>query len=59
MVSAKHVCFILDISPATLYRRINDGSIKRPTPMGPRLKKWPKEYILSLKRDGFTPPTTE
>lgn len=56
MITAQQAAYILGISPATFYRRLQDGSIEPGKPMGPKLKRWDEEYIFSLARNGFLPP---
>lgn len=49
----KHeVCDMLRISPASLYRRVQDGTLPRPVKLG-GLSRWPQsEIVAALKAAG-------
>ena len=57
LICAKQVCHILSIAPATFFRRLQDGSIEQGVKMGPRLRRWHEDYIISLAENGLPPPT--
>ena len=56
LICAKQACYILDIAPATFFRRLQDGTIRQGVKIGPRLRRWDEEYIISVARDGTPPP---
>lgn len=58
LLAAKQAYPMLGISAATWYRRVEDGSIEPGKKMGPKLKRWDEEYIISLARNGLPPPGT-
>ena len=58
LICAKQACYILGFAPATFYRRLQDGSIEQGKKMGPRLKRWDEDYIISLAKNGLPPPKT-
>lgn len=48
MISAKQAIWILGISRAAFFRRVNDGTIEQGVKLGPNTRRWRKDYIVSL-----------
>lgn len=51
MLAAKQASWVLGISRATFYRRLDDGTIAPGVKLGPNTRRWPKAYIFSLMGD--------
>lgn len=46
LLKAREVCTMLQVSPASLYRRVADGTLPKPVKLG-GLSRWPQSEIVA------------
>ncbi|MBN1436182.1 MAG: helix-turn-helix domain-containing protein [Sedimentisphaerales bacterium] len=55
MLTVNHIATLLDCSPRTVYRLIDQKSIPQPVKFG-RIIRWPKEPFMQWITDGCPKP---